>query len=397
MRCSVTLALVLATVGLAGANPKGAAKVPPAKLEDPCRDSGCSSHALDHFTAALAKQRAGTADRPLRIAYFGDSLTASDSIAHPLREKLGALLGAGGPGFVWAAEPHPYNQQRSVALVTGGTWQVHGVSTAVPADRLLGLGGSAEGSGTIAYRPAAPIASIDVHYLEQPRGGTFAIVADGAVLAEVDTAGPKKQAAYRKVDVPAATKPQRVELRARGRVRLFGATLEARRGAVVDNLGIVNGTAKGMAKYNLPEHLRGQLAHRAADLVVVMYGTNEAEWLAPRGAGMEEHERLFGELLATIRAASPDTSCLVVSPLDQLDWRTEQAPPRASIPAMVEAQQRAAKAAGCAFWSVYDWMGGKGSSATWFKRGLVMKDFQHPTTQGAQRIADALYAALVER
>jgi len=110
---------------------------------------------------------------------------------------------------------------------------------------------------------------------------------------------------------------------------------------------------------------------------------------------MAEHEKLFGELLATVRAASPNASCLVVSPLDQLDWRDEKMPPRASVAAMVEAQHRAATAAGCAFWDVYTWMGGKGSSASWYKRGLVVKDFQHPTSEGAERIADALYRGLV--
>ena len=46
------------------------------------------------------------------------------------------------------------------------------------------------------------------------------------------------------------------------------------------------------------------------------------------------------QLLATVRAASPQGSCLVISPLDQLDWRDEKMPPRDLIPAMVEAQHR---------------------------------------------------------
>ena len=38
---------------------------------------------------------------------------------------------------------------------------------------------------------------------------------------------------------------------------------------------------------------------------------------------------------------------------------------------------------------------GKGSSLLWYRRGLVVKDFQHPTSEGAARIAEALYAGLV--
>jgi hypothetical protein len=61
---------------------------------------------------------------------------------------------------------------------------------------------------------------------------------------------------------------------------------------------------------------------------------------------------------------------------------------------MVEAQKRAAAANGCAFWNTYAWMGGAGSSGAWFKSGWVVKDFQHPTTTGSMRIADALFAGL---
>ncbi|MBS1123409.1 MAG: uncharacterized protein H6Q90_5637 [Deltaproteobacteria bacterium] len=392
--------LLLGLLGLLGAGaiaqaaPKRA-PFPAAKLDDPCVDHACKSHALDHFTKALATAKAGTADHALRVSYFGDSLTADDHITAALRDRLGALVGVGGPGFVYAAAPHPYCQHQAVIRSATGSWKVHGISTMVPADRLLGLGGSAEseGGGVIRFQPVAPIKSVDVHYLAQPRGGSFGIFADGTEIGtDIATAGEQKRAAFSRVEVPDGTK--KIELRAKGRVRLFGAALEAARGVVVDNLGVVNATAKALSQHDMPDHLKNQLAHRASDLVIVMLGTNEAEWLLPQGAGMAEHEQVFNDLLTSIRAANPAGSCLVVSPLDQLDWHTPNTPPRASVPAMVEAQHRAAIAQGCAFWDVYTWMGGKGSSLHWFQRGLVVKDFQHPTNAGAARLAEALYAGL---
>jgi lysophospholipase L1-like esterase len=370
---------------------------PPAQLENGCVDGDpCTRHALDGFAAALAAQRAGTADHALRISYFGDSLTADDQITNALRDKLQALLGDGGPGFVFAVAPHPFCQHRAVSRIVGGNWLVHGISTVVPADRLLGLGGSAEtdGDGTIRLVPTShSVRSVDVHYLAQPHGGALEVRADGVVIDQRATAAEHKQSAFARVAIPDGTK--QIDLRTHGRVRLFGASLEAERGAVVDNLGVVNATAKSLRNHILDEHWQHQLAHRAPDLVVLMLGTNEAEWLAPKGAAMQEHEQVFDDLLATVRAANPQASCLVVSPLDQLDWRDEKMPARASIPAMVDAQRRAAVAHGCAFWDVYHWMGGKGSSRQWYRRGLVVKDFQHPTTEGAEQLAAALFAGLV--
>jgi len=376
------VALLACTVAHAAPNKDA----PPATFD---HDQG-----LAHWRAALAAQRTGKPDRPLRISYFGDSLTADDHITHALRTKLGALVGDGGPGFVFAAPPHPYCHHRAVSRFVTGAWRVNGISTSPAPDRLLGLGGSAEtDQGNVRMTLAkSTVKSVDVHYLMQPHGGRLEVLADGNVLQQLLTAGERKQAAFVRVDVPDGTK--KIDLRASGRVRLFGASLEAAKGAIVDNLGVVNATAKQLQKNNMPEHWRNQLAHRGSDLVIIMLGTNEAEWLAPKGAGMAEHEKLFGALLASVHAGNPGGSCLVVSPLDQLDWRAEGMPPRDSIPAMVDAQKRAALANGCAFWNAYEWMGGKGASRGWFKAGWVVKDFQHPTTTGAMRIADALYAGL---
>jgi lysophospholipase L1-like esterase len=379
--------LLIVVAATANAGPARDIAPKPASFDDP-------AHSLDAFRAALAAQRAHTATHPLRVSYFGDSLTADDHLTDDLRKRLQKLVGDGGPGFVFAVPPHPYCQLRAINRVPSDGWTAYGVSNIVPPDHLLGLGGSAEvdEGGTIKLSPLGAVRSIDVHYLAQPHGGALDIVIDGNVAATLHTGADQKRGIFARTDVPDGAK--RLELRARGRVRLFGETLEGTTGAVVDNLGVVNATAKAMHGSDLEDHLKNQLGHRAPDLVVVMYGTNEAEWLAPRGAGMAEHEKVFGELLATLRAAAPEASCLVVSPLDQLDWHDEKLPPRESIPAMVEAQHRAATANGCAFWSVYDWMGGKGSSKLWHARGWMIKDFQHPTSEGAERIAEALFAGL---
>jgi len=53
--------------------------------------------------------------------------------------------------------------------------------------------------------------------------------------------------------------------------------------------------------------------------------------------------------------------------------------------------------AGCAFFDVYQAMGGYGSMATWIRRGLGGPDYTHPTTIGADHIGTWLYRALMER
>jgi lysophospholipase L1-like esterase len=291
--------------------------------------------------------------------------------------------------------PHPYCRHRAVKRAASSSWTVHGVSTPFPADRLLGYGGgSAESRGGASAR-FAPTSNVvtraEVYYLAQPGGGELDIAVDGKSATSVATAADAKRASF--AQVPVATALGKLDLKASGRVRLFGVVLESDRGVVVDNLGVVNATAKSWGK-NRSDHWRGQLAHRAPDLFVVMIGTNEAGWLA--GTALEEHTKVMAALLAPVRVANPTASCLVVSPFDQLDWEKPGLPPRASIAPMVAAQRAAAAALGCAFWDAQTWMGGPGSSRNWRRAGWLTNDFAHPTHEGSNRIADALAAGLMD-
>src|SRR5205085_2047382 len=138
--CVKRLWVAMIVCGSAFAAPRREA--PPATFDN--------ADALAGWKTALATQRDGKADHPLRISYIGDSLTADDHITNALRTKLAALVGDGGPGFVFAAKPHPFCQHRAVTRFTTGTWRVFGVSTVPATDHLLGLGGSAEtDAGTV--------------------------------------------------------------------------------------------------------------------------------------------------------------------------------------------------------------------------------------------------------
>src|SRR5262249_39193338 len=134
-----------------------------------------------------------------------------------------------------------------------------------------------------------------------------------------------------------------------------------------DNLGIVSVNVKSFGA-NDPTHWSGELAHRGADLIMIMIGANEAEWLAPHDQDTKQYQTHYEKVLDTIRRARPEASCLVVSPTDQAEVKDDDYVSRPVMPVLVEAQRKAAQAQGCAFYSTYAWMGGKGSAARWFKK-----------------------------
>jgi lysophospholipase L1-like esterase len=171
-------------------------------------------------------------------------------------------------------------------------------------------------------------------------------------------------------------------------------SLENASGAVVDNFGIVSVNAKSFAA-NEATHWQTELEHRSADLIMIMIGANEAQWLHAGDAAMKTYQAEYEKLLVPIRKARPDAACLVVSPTDQAEVKDEGYASKPVMRAITDAQRKAAHAQGCAFYSTYDWMGGKGSAVKWLKKHLVSGDFIHLSTAGAEKMADGVFDALM--
>jgi lysophospholipase L1-like esterase len=329
------------------------------------------------------------------VSWYGDSVIATDAVPAGLRTRLQAELGNGGPGFVYVVPPHRFCGHEAITRSSSGSWTTHAITTALIPDGLYGVGGSTvetDGGRATIKLVTGTASQLELYYLAQPRGGAVAITADGKPLATIDTRGPAKQPGFATAAVAAGA--QKFDLAARGRVRLFGVALENPTGVVVDNLGVVSVNLKSFDA-NKPEHFQAELQHRGADLVMLMVGANEAEWLSPGDRDTKDYAERYGKLLAQVRAALPDASCLVVSPTDQAEARDGSYVSRTVMPALIDAQRAAAHAAGCAFYSTYAWMGGQGSAAKWFRRGMVGSDFQHLSHKGAEALAEGLFKTLV--
>lgn len=364
-------------------------------LEDTCLDGtndACKKWALDGYYDALAKARATKLGRALRVSWYGDSVVANDEIPGRLRTKLQAELGDGGPGFVYVVEPHRFCAHEAISRSHSGDWASYAISTTQTRDGFYGVGGAtaetSEGKATI--KLTAPATKLELYFLQQPKAGAAIVTADGNEVIHADTAGDKAPG-YASAIVAGGAK--KVEVSTQGRARFFGIGLENDRGAVVDNLGIVSVNVKSWQNSDAA-HWTAELAHREADLVIFMIGANEAQWLGPKDQDTLLYSGNYEKLLAPFRKARPNASCLVVSPTDQAEAKDGEYPSRPVMPVLVAAQAKAAHAQGCAFFSTYKWMGGKGSAAKWFAKGLVGSDFQHTSRRGSNLLADAVFDAL---
>jgi len=135
------------------------------------------------------------------------------------------------------------------------------------------------------------------------------------------------------------------------------------------------------------QHWAEELQHRRPDLVIVNYGTNEADF--PDFID-REYEKEFRETVRRLRAALPRTSLLIMSPMDRgHKAESGEIETMATIPRIVALQRRLARETGCGFFDTFHAMGGEGTIAEWYaaQPRMVSADLIHPTPQGGNLIA----------
>lgn len=378
-------------------------------IEDP------SGHAMQAFWASLEKTEKGAPGAITRVAHYGDSLIVSDFMSSTLRRRFQQRFGDAGHGFLLMAKPWAWYFHQDVSYWSSDGWKVHRIVNPRIGDELYGYGGATfralEGGVKSSFGTAKPVpgepknekeafgrrvSRFEVHYLEQPEGGSFDLVLDGKKAQTVSTRlkpGEPKRLAIAKV--AADDGEHTLEVRAHGgaEARFFGVVLERDvPGVVWDALGVNGGRAR-ILDVNDDGHWAESLRARAPALVILQYGTNESE---DTGYPTEQYESTLEAVLKQVKAALPESSCLVVGAMDRAGYGSGGMETRPIIPKLVDSQRKIAFKVGCAFWDTYQAMGGSGAMGRWSKATpkLGGGDLTHPTLAGATLLGDLLYAAL---
>ena len=350
---------------------------------------------LDHFYGALAKLEAHAPDAAATVIHFGDSPTTADLITGDVRQQLQARFGDGGQGFNLIAKPWAWYGHRDIEESDHG-WKF---ATAVGFMREgpYGIGGATfDGSAgaTTKYKlNGAQQNSVELAWQGMPDGGEVEVDAEGQSVGTVDTAKSGEGEQFERFALPAGTKTVELKVTS-GHVRLFGVLFgrgagNAEQGLTYDSIGLNGASISVLSRALGADMMKGGFAHLHPDLVVINYGTNEA------GFGAFIDKQYEGELrmaIARVRAAAPNASILVMSPMDRGQRgggnSIETMP---TIPKLVAIQQRVAADTGCAFFNTFEAMGGEGTMQRWYesKPRLVGGDLIHPSPAGAKIVATA--------
>jgi lysophospholipase L1-like esterase len=349
--------------------------------------------ALVPFFEQLYRHQITQSEAGLHILHYGDSHTAADEWTGFLRALFQNRFGDGGNGYSLAGRP--WNSYRRMDLKSFGSkgWYSDGLAGR-SGDGMYGLGGVS----ITASHPRETVAvevtceTLELYYLQQPGGGSFALHDNGALVEKVSTAGDLGPGFFRYAPSPGFHRFE-IETLDRAPVRLFGWVTEQGRGVTYETLGI-NGAQASIVFGWEEKLLASHMQRRNPALIVLAYGTNEAgnkDWTQDR------YREMFASLIHRFRQMAPTASILVIGPPDRYirvrnrGWQVYE-----PVDRIIEAQREAALGTGCAFWDMRAKMGGKGSMSEWVGSGLAQRDYVHFTAAGYRVLGGAVFQDLMD-
>jgi lysophospholipase L1-like esterase len=361
-------------------------QAPPPNLIDP-KDE------LSHFYGALLK--GGT----VRVLHYGDSPTTGDLITADARTMFQKQFGDAGAGFVLIARPWAWYNHRGVAMDASG-WNIAVAGFGEIKDGLHGLGGASflgtPGASASWTLKDGQTRSVEISFLARPGGGAFSFEADGVSIGTADTWAEQKAPGWTAFEVPAGSKRFTVRV-TRGEVRLYGAEFRKQKpGVIYSALGINGAGANMLSNAFNAAHWTAELRHYNPDLVVLAYGTNESGYPKFVETAWEPELKT---VVARLRNALPETSILLMSPMDRGVKNEEgEIATIADMPRLVDIERQVAIETGVAFFNTFQAMGGSGTMARWYtsQPRLVGADYIHPLPAGAKIVGELLYKSLLD-
>ena len=175
--------------------------------------------------------------------------------------------------------------------------------------------------------------------------------------------------------------------------KVFGVALDGTNGVAVDNFPMRGSSAQGFEGMDL-NFYGEQLKEMNVKLIILQYGVN----VIPGVLEDYSHYRvMMTRQLRAIKKAYPDVSILVIGPSDMSMNKDGKYVSYPNIPAIRDAMRKAAFATGCAFWDLYEAMGGENSMSAWVKAGYAQKDYTHFSFRGSRFVGEMIFEALLEQ
>lgn len=347
---------------------------------------------LKRFFAALKNSR--EMNRPVRVAFLGDSFIEGDIVVADFRSALQSEFGGRGVGFVpvasVAAQFRPTLEQESEGWRTWSMLTDHEHSYTLsgmlfePEDEMSTINVKT----TSRYQCLEAFSSLKLIY-ERNNSAEMQLSTNGSL--ESSTIALPATTGITQYELEGEFTEANITFSGDSLLRMLGVVMEDNNGVVVDNFSLRGNS--GMILDRLDSTRCQELCEiRPYDLIVLQYGLNIVTdsvmsygWYGNRMVNAISH----------LKRCFPNSDILMLGVSDrsrQVDGEFETMP---AVLALIHAQRSAAKKAGVTFWNTFGAMGGENSMVGFVERNWASKDYTHMSFRGGREIANALLNALM--
>lgn len=355
----------------------------------------------------------------MRIFHYGDSQIEGDRITGFIRFKLQSRFGGNGCGLMQLINATP---SMSVNESVNGDWTKYtligksdaranhnrygallGFARFSPAIKDSSDYDTTYYSGNIILSPSNQgypntrnFENLKILYGYNKKDVKLSLSANKEII-DTRTLNSKKDLSVAEFSFNKTPKSIVVNLKGKDSPDIYGFALDAKKGIAVDNIPLRGSSGYGFAQTNF-DLLKKTYELLNVKLVIMQFGVNAVpeneKTVVP---DYNYYEKGFYNQLKTIKATNKDICVIVIGISDRSRKAGDYYETNPNIAKIIKAQKNAAFRAGCAYWDLFEAMGGENSMPSWVfaKPALANKDFTHFNEKGARMVAEMFYNALI--
>lgn len=346
--------------------------------------------------------------RLVRMFFVSTSGNGFDRLSSQMRYNFQPIFGDGGKGLISATKGWKYHRHQDVRWKHSKNWDTYAVTFGRYPNGHYGVAGVHainKGEAWINLMPpnkkkknqftvGRNYQNFTLFYQETPGGGQVKLLADqGKVKKVINMRG---KGADKKFELTLPKGPHAIYLQTDSRKNhLYALALENNSGVIVDAAMMVGLSVSQLHNYS-QTHLNRQFAMRPVDLLMFQLGENEA-YFNPNKKQIDKFVTDYLKAVKSYKEAS-DAPCLLISIKDMGKRVNGEIVTRPGVTNIVKASQKVAQKAGCAFFNLFEAMGGEGAIGRWrsVRPRLVAKDLGHLFGIGARKVGDIISKGILQ-
>lgn len=346
---------------------------------------------LEKFNKALKKTEK---DKTItRIAFLGDSMIEGDLITQTLRDKLQHRFGGKGVGYMPIVSQTAHIRE-SIHHKYSSNWSVLSITKNL-GDRNLGLSGyvfKPKGISSVKYEAPKNISdnlnqfNIVKLYFGKNNPEDYITFSGNNIYLNGATD-------YNQLILNDSIPVTEAELifHCSYNTNIYGVSFESPEGVILDNYSVRGNT--GIPLIGLSQSLlRNTDSVMQYSLIILQYGLNIVE---PETKDLSFYAKTMIPAVNNLKECFPNADILIMSVSDKCYKRGGSYITEPSVPLIIQAQEEISKETGCAFWNLFQTMGGDNSMENWVSNNLANKDYTHFNISGAEKVGTYFYDQLM--